>query len=100
MALSKYEQEALDQIELGLRPGGLTVPAQRPTRTRSGRSRRRMLAAAAAITVGLAFVLAGLVSKAIVVSVLGFLLIVAATMAVGSSPVSLWSQSKRTKVRR
>jgi uncharacterized membrane protein HdeD (DUF308 family) len=97
MALSKYEQEALDQIELGLRPGGQTVPGQRLTRTRP---RRRMLTAVAAIAVGFALVLTGLVSKAIVISVLGFLLIVAGAMVAASSPTALWSQSKQTKIRR
>jgi hypothetical protein len=97
VALSEYEKDALDQIELGLRTSGLKVPARRLPKTRA---RRRMLTVAAAMAVGLALVLAGLISKAIVLSVLGFVLIVAAAMVAGSGPTALWSQSKRTKFRR
>jgi hypothetical protein len=100
MTLSEHEKQALEQMELGLRTGGLKVSVGRLTGTRSGRPRLRILTAAAAIAVGFTLVLAGLISKAIVVSVLGFLLVVAATMAMGSSPVVWWSRSKRTKTRR
>jgi hypothetical protein len=54
-----------------------------------------MLIVVVAIAVGFALVLAGLIGKAIVVSVLGFLLIVAGTTAARSNPAQLWSRSRR-----
>jgi hypothetical protein len=100
MALSEFEKEALEQIELGLRASGVKASARRLTEPRPGRSRAWILTAGAAIAVGFTLVLAGLISKTIVISIVGFLLIVAATTVAGSSPAARWSPSKRTKIRR
>jgi hypothetical protein len=82
MALSAREQEALDQIERGLCDADSTFDHFAPNATARIGSRRLLLQVIVGIAVGLLLVLVGLVSKTIVISILGFLLIVIATSAV------------------
>jgi UPF0716 family protein affecting phage T7 exclusion len=99
MALSKDEQAILDDIELGLRSAGprLTV---RPLAagTRPGHRHRQLLIAFMVVAAGLALVLAGLISKVIAISIVGFLVMVAATVTAAPNPALLLSRSRRNAI--
>lgn len=77
MPLSEHEQRLLDQIEQGLYaedPKFASTVSR--ARVRSS-TRRRLIFSVAGAVIGLGLVLLGLVTTVIVVSVVGFLLIVA-----------------------
>ena len=77
MPLSEHEQRLLEQIEQGLyAEDPKFASAVRKVRARTGQ-RRKIVMAVACVVLGLGMVLLGLVSKIIVVGVIGFVLIVA-----------------------
>lgn len=77
MPLSEHEQRLLDQIEQALyAEDPKFASAVRSARTRS-RGRRSLVLGAAGVAAGLALVLVGLVANVIVLSVFGFVLLVA-----------------------
>jgi Protein of unknown function (DUF3040) len=77
MALSEREQKVLDEIERGL-----TIPDKKVAAAAS-RARIRLRPSVIPVTIGIAIgaalVLMGLVGNAVIVSILGFLIIVATT---------------------
>ncbi len=78
MPLSEHEQRLLEQIEQGLYAEDPKFASTvRKVRVRTGH-RRRIAIAIAGVVVGLAAVLLGLTTKFVAVSVVGFVLIVAA----------------------
>ncbi len=78
MPLSDHEQRLLDQIEQALyAEDPKFASAVRSARSRS-RTRRSILLSALGVVVGLGLVLVGLVASLIVLSVVGFVLVVAA----------------------
>jgi hypothetical protein len=101
MALSAHEQEMLDQIERGLRHG-VAKSTTEPLRAahEPGRPHRRMLIVVASVAVGLALVLLGLISQTVVISVLGFVVIVAAATTSGANRAQLWSCSPGSAIGR
>jgi hypothetical protein len=100
VALSDRDQATLDQIELGLRGTDSKLTA----RPAAGRTRlvphRMLLLATAGIAVGLTLVLIGLISKMIVISILGFLFIVVAATATTSGSAELRLRWKRVAATR
>jgi hypothetical protein len=78
MPLSEHEQRLLEQIEQGLYAEDPKF-ASAVRRVRSGGgTRRRVILAVLGVVVGLGIVLLALVTKLVIIGVLGFLLIVAA----------------------
>jgi hypothetical protein len=78
MPLSEHEQRLLEQIEQGLYAEDPKFASTvRRVRRRTG-YRRRIILSIVGIVLGLGLVLLGLVSKLIFISVIGFVLIVAA----------------------
>ena len=78
MPLSEHEQRLLEQIEQGLYAEDPKFASTvRKVRARSGQ-RRRVILAIIGVVLGLGLVLLGLVTKIVVVAVVGFVLIVAA----------------------
>jgi hypothetical protein len=76
--LSDHEQRLLDQIEQALyAEDPKFASAVRSARARS-RTRRSVILSITGVLAGLALVLAGLVSSLVVISVVGFVLVVAA----------------------
>ncbi len=76
MPLSDHEQRLLDEIEQALYADDPKFAASvRTARTRS-RTRRAVLVGVAGVLAGLALVLVGLVTNIIVISVVGFVLVV------------------------
>lgn len=79
MPLSEHEQRLLDQIEQALyAEDPKFASAVRSARTRS-RGRRSLVFGVAGVAAGLGLVLVGLVANVIVLSVIGFVLVVAAS---------------------
>jgi hypothetical protein len=78
MPLSEHEQRLLDEIEQALyAEDPKFVSAVRSARSRS-RTRRSIVICALGVLAGLGLVLVGLLTKLVVLSVVGFVLIVAA----------------------
>src|ERR1700712_868841 len=78
MPLSEHEQRLLEQIEQGLYAEDPKF-ASAVRRVRSGGgTRRRVILAVLGVVIGLVIVLLALITKLIIIGVLGFLLIVAA----------------------
>ncbi|MDT4938792.1 MAG: hypothetical protein QOG80_2463 [Pseudonocardiales bacterium] len=78
MPLSEHEQRLLDQIEQALyAEDPKFASAVRSARSRS-RLRRSIVLAVVGVVAGLGMVLVGLVTSLIVISVIGFVLVVAA----------------------
>ena len=78
MPLSEHEQRLLEQIEQGLYAEDPKF-ASAVRRVRSGGgTRRRIALAVLGVVIGLGVVLLALITKIIIIGVLGFLLIVAA----------------------
>lgn len=78
MPLSEHEQKLLDEIEQALYAEDPKFAASvRSARTRS-RTRRSVVLSALGVVAGLSLVLIGLVAQVIALSVVGFVLVVAA----------------------
>jgi len=95
MPLSERDQIVLYQIEHDLRAGDPKLAlALAPAGVRSG-ERRSMLAG---VLVGMTLVLAGLIAKIIILSVLGFLVLVVVAQAV-TKPSTLGAARRRSAPR-
>jgi hypothetical protein len=88
VALSEHEQQQLDQIERGLFASDQKLAAP-PSVIRARISLRRPLLAIAGVALGLTLVLVGLVSNVVVVSVLGFVVIVGAAATAKFDPIGI-----------
>ena len=85
MPLSEHEQRLLDQIEQALYADDPKFASIYRTRDLRSHYRRRLIRAAVLLVIGLAVLLAGVVTKLIALGVAGFVLMVAAaTFAVAS----------------
>ena len=96
MSLSEHEQQQLDEIERGLRGIDQRREAA-PTAPRLD-VRRALRLGGAGAAVGLALVLTGLVTKTIVVSVVGFVVLVTTGVLATTTHVELhvpWRRSAR-----
>jgi hypothetical protein len=94
MALSEREQKLLDEIERDL-----TIPAKKVTAA-VWSARRRLRPSVIPVTIGIAIgtalVLIGLVDKLVIVSILGFLIIVATATWMTTAAVGRRSEPRRS----
>jgi Protein of unknown function (DUF3040) len=86
VALSEHEQSQLDEIERGLFSPDQTVTTAPPSTARARLSLRRPILAVGGIAAGMTLVLVGLVGNIVVVSVLGFIVIVGAVATARINP--------------
>jgi predicted lipid-binding transport protein (Tim44 family) len=96
MALSEREKKVLEEIERDLCGADGKYATMLPAARARSQGHRSTMPIIAGATVGMALVMVGLVSNTIIVSILGFLVLVATTAFATSSLSPLRGASKRS----